>query len=513
MVFGRQDDGRKRNNPQRWQASVGRLDEGGIQMSLKEECKPSRRAGQTRITIEDRIRRVPIDRLKTPPLQHATYGREVTRVIELAKRIEKFGVEPLVITEDDFVASGNTRLAACKLLGHTKVPIRRAKLTSADPRFPEFFVALNDQRVKSPAQVIREVILSTSVDPDEAYKDLLDLRRQRADEAVRGVTALDLGDRRRRKRISHMKQPMLDAVQGVLAAYRSMWPLSDRHVHYGLLNKPPLRNSQDPSSTYHNDRNSYQDLCNILTRARLEGLIDWAAISDETRPFVSSYCFSGVGPFLRGELDGFLRYYRRDLIQSQPCHVEIVGEKLTVDGVIKPVADDYCIPYTIGRGYASLDPRHKMCRRFQKSGKEKLVVLFMSDMDPEGQDIAESFGRSMRDDFNIHSLTFVKVALTSEQVVELRLQPQFKAKVGSKRRKRFVERFGDDVFELEAVPPPRLQTMLRSAIESVLDMDLFRMEQRREREDAAELAKVQQGTAQTLTAILSAARSDTSDPD
>lgn len=39
--------------------------------------------------------------------------------------------------------------------------------------------------------------------------------------------------------------------------------------------------------------------------------------------------------------------------------------------------------------------------RYRRSGKAKLVMLFLSDHDPEGWDIAETFAKSMRDDFKI----------------------------------------------------------------------------------------------------------------
>ena len=101
-------------------------------------------------------------------------------------------------------------------------------------------------------------------------------------------------------------------------------------------------------------------------------------------------------------------------MQSQPNHIEIVGEKNTVGGIIKPVAAKYCIPMTTGRGYCSLRPRYDMQQRFLKSGKEKLIVLFLTDFDPDGEEIAHSFVRSMRDDFDV-PVEGVKVALTAHR--------------------------------------------------------------------------------------------------
>jgi hypothetical protein len=182
-----------------------------------------------------------------------------------------------------------------------------------------------------------------------------------------------------------------------------------------------------------------------------------------------------------------LKDYYRDLQQSQPDHIEIVGEKNTVEGVIRPVAGKYCIPYTIGRGYCSLPPRHEMSKRFRRSGKSRLILLVLSDFDPEGEDIGHSFARSMRDDFGVARVESIKVALTDQQVASLGLPPQMKAKTGSSRHAKFTDRHGDDVFELEAIHPEQLQDMLRKAIDNVLDVDAFNAEVNAEKEDAAKL--------------------------
>jgi hypothetical protein len=129
-----------------------------------------------------------------------------------------------------------------------------------------------------------------------------------------------------------------------------------------------------------------------------------------------------------------------------------------------------------------------MQQRFQKSGKEKLILLAVGDFDPEGEDIARSFARSMRDDFGVVAIEPIKVALTASQVQELRLPPVMQAKRTSSRFEDFVERHGHNVFELEAVPPEQLQAILRQAIDSVLDVNAFNAELDAEKRDAAHLA-------------------------
>ena len=65
-----------------------------------------------------------------------------------------------------------------------------------------------------------------------------------------------------------------------------------------------------------------------------------------------------------------------------------------------------------------------MAQRYWASGKEKLVLLVLSDFDPSGEDIAHSFARSMRDDFGISKIVPMKVALNRNQIDRLGLPPQ-----------------------------------------------------------------------------------------
>jgi hypothetical protein len=211
------------------------------------------------------------------------------------------------------------------------------------------------------------------------------------------------------------------------------------------------------------------------------------AIDDETRPITIWNVHNDVSSFLRRELNDFLKGYYRNLMLSQPNHIEVVVEKNTVAGIIAPVCGEFCIPMTSGRGYSSLPPRAKMAQRFTKSGKQRLVVIFVSDFDPEGENIGHSFARSMRDDFGIVELDPIKAALTDKQVLDLKLPPGFKVKKKSSRAKGFIEKHGTDVWELEAVAPRKLQDLVRRCIQTALDIEALNAEQRQEGEDERHL--------------------------
>ena len=154
-------------------------------------------------------------------------------------------------------------------------------------------------------------------------------------------------------------------------------------------------------------------------------------------------------------------------------NIEILGEKNTVGGILRPVAADYTIPMTLGRGYASGSPRLKMVRRFEESGKDLLALLVMSDFDPEGEDIPQAFAASLIEDFGIDPdrIRLVKVALTHGQVLGRNLATNFDAKTSSSRYAEFSAKYGDAVYELEALRPSDLQGLLREAIDSVMDVE------------------------------------------
>jgi hypothetical protein len=453
------------------------------------------------------FRLVPVSEVKpSPENEKLLYNRireDDPDVIALGKSIRKHGLkEPLVLTQDYYVLSGHRRRVGCLLAGLDTVPVRFEPIRRGDgdePEDPRFLVLLrefNRQRVKTFDETVREEALT--IDPVEARRVLVEHRKRLS--AVE-ADVVKIEGVKTRAAITGAKGPFLDAIRRVLADLEDYWPLTDRQIHYNLLNDPPLKHARKPGSIYRNDLASYKALCELLTRARLAGVIPFRAIEDPTRPVQLWRTWGDVAPFLRSEFNGLFKGYYRSLLQSQPNHIEIVGEKNTVQSIIHPVAEEFTIAYTIGRGYSSLDPRKKMYDRFVASGKEKLVLLVLSDFDPEGEDIPRSFARSMRDDFGVQNVVAIKVALTHAQVQASNLHPN-RMKDGSSRAGKFRERYGNDTYELEAVRPQQLQQWLRDAIHGVLDLDAFNRELEREQEDAARLEALRRRLRESLSGMV-----------
>lgn len=433
--------------------------------------------------------------------RRADLGEHSTQ--SLARSISADGIrEPLIVTKDWYIVSGHRRYEAAKLAARRKVPVRRMDARRAEysqEEYVKLLVAQNvDQRVKTNDELLREQI--ALIDPDEAHAELK--RRRRLVRRQPEATRMEIRQAKKRHGISAAKKPMLEVCRRVIEDLRNYWPLSIRRIHYELLNDPPPIHAAK-AKPYRNDHSSYQALVKLLTQARYAGLIPHHVIGDGTRPTMIFDTHSNVQSYYAEQLEVILTGYNRDLLQSQPHHLELVAEKLTLSAIIEPVAAEFCIPLTIGRGQCSTAPLHAIAQRYKESGKKKLIVLLMSDCDPDGDAIAHSIASRLKHDFNIDNVEAIKVALTISQVTELKLPPNAeRAKKTSANYSRYVEAYGDDrVYELESVRPPVLAELLRKSIESVIDRSAFNQEVAAERVDAVHVQAMRARVMEVLKAV------------
>jgi DNA-binding Lrp family transcriptional regulator len=420
--------------------------------------------------------------------------------LALVDSIREHGiVEPIVVSGDGYILSGHRRHAAARRLELQRCPVRvrhDVSYLQDEDRFLKLLASYNRQRVKTTSEQLREEVVLMSADSSRR------VRRFREDAcATSGDGVVELRSRKRRSAIRD-KLELRDAILKVIRDEERNWPLSDRAVHYRLLNVPDLVRNDKTRVPYTNSPAAYDDVTNMLTRLRLDGSVPFEAIADETRPVVLWETHRCVGDFVRKECDGFLKDYWRGLLQSQPNWIELLVEKNTVANQLRSVSSKYTVPMTSGRGYSSLPPRKDMVDRFRDSGRDKLVVIVVSDFDPEGEDIPGSFGISLRDDFGIapDQLQIVKAALTADQVRSMELHEGQLSKELSSRYKRFVAANGDRAWELESLTADQLREIVEAAIRGVLDLDAFNAEVEREKTEQLELNDKRRQLRQTLIA-------------
>src|SRR5262249_43326311 len=173
------------------------------------------------------------------------------------------------------------------------------------------------------------------------------------------------------------------------------------------------------------------------------------------------------------------------------------------------VTKKYQIPTMSGRGFSSIDPWHDLYERYRASGKNRLIVIVMSDWDPEGEMIPQVAGRTLRDDFfapdgiNPDLLTIIKAGVTREQIEKYDLPQQNFANEDSSNHQWFVDRNGgdDSVYELEALRPPDMPDGLEDVHKNVNGIGLFNREVAAEREEAAYLEAARKKVAGALKGL------------
>lgn len=413
-------------------------------------------------------------------------------IIELSEDIQNNGfLEPLLVTQDDYILSGHRRRAASLLLELDEVPVRYEDIYRADDieAFTKLLVSANGQRIKTVPEQVHEAVIKT--DPEHAYRRLQEEREAAAEVSIE---AFRIEGKTTRSRITRQKRAMVDGIIDITTSLRKVWPLSDRQIFYGLLNIPGLLRNTVRKTLFRNDDKCYGDVTDLLLRMRLAGLIPYECIQDETRPTTNWDVHQSTAGFVSKKIDSFLKGYHRDLLQSQPNQIEILVEKNTLRGIVRPIASKYCVPMMSGRGYSSLEPRRQMVKRFQDSGKQKLILLIISDFDPDGEMIAHSFPRSLRDDFGVDNVYPIKVAVTKQNVEEFELPNGMKPKKKSPNYAWFVEKYGKGcpTYEVESLQPDQIQTLLADKLQEVLDLDRLEHEKREDRDDAVQIQAIRQ---------------------
>jgi hypothetical protein len=467
-------------------------------MDSTDSCGPNqrrRRRRAVRHSTVDQITHLPIDTLKPSPENSVLYRQRTPDDADLKGLIDSVRargiLDPLVISEDRFVISGHNRLQAATVVGLELIPCRIVPIRRDDHTADEWVVLLrqhNAGRLKSFDEVMRES--ACDVDPEQALRAARDARRRAV---LGGAPEVEIrGHHAGRSEITRLKQPMLTAILRILTELKESddLPISVRGVHYALLRDPPLRNADRRDSTYRNDRKSYSDCSDLIARARLAGVISWQAITDETRETVCWKTFPHAGEFLRDQTSRYLDGYCRDLQQSQEMFFAVVAEKLTVKGFLEQTCAGYCIPLLISRGNCSVSVRFELVERFKRSGKQAMHLFLLSDCDPDGDVISESFCKSVRDEFEIDRFSADRVAISHQQADELGLPRNLVAKETSSKTAGWVKRNGrSDCYELEAVSPQQLRRWLDEAIRARIDIEAYNHEVEQQDSEAVELAR------------------------
>lgn len=274
-------------------------------------------------------------------------------------------------------------------------------------------------------------------------------------------------------------QALLEAARSVLDEYREHWPLTVRQIYYRLIGAHGF----DKTEAF------YSRLCHHLANARRGRVIPFDAIRDDGVTTVRMDRYADADDFLIQQRQRASRY-RRDLMATQPVHIEVWCEAAGMIVQLASVAHRYSVNVFSSSGFDSLTAKKNVADRICEVGKPA-VILHLGDYDPSG----ESIFRSVAEDVTafvaedrpnaLVTVEFRRVALTREQVARYGL-PTAPAKATDSRSKAWK----GETCQLEALSPSQIATILDNAILRLIDTDRLVDDETAEERERADLTRL-----------------------
>jgi hypothetical protein len=270
-------------------------------------------------------------------------------------------------------------------------------------------------------------------------------------------------------------QKSLDLVAASIAILDEIQPCSVRAVCYRLFTLGLITSMA---------KNETNKVGSLLTRAREEGDIPWAWVTDETREPQSVSAWENPAAYV----DTVSRSYRRDRWIDQPEWIQVWSEKATISGTIIPVVRAYGLTLRIMHGYGSATAIHDAAEETQTAGRT-LTVLYVGDWDPSGLHMSEvDLPRRLAEYGGAIGIT--RLALIEEDIRgDL---PSFAAATKSQdpRHRWFIEKYGQRCWELDALSPVVLRDRLEQVILSLLDKSAWARAENVERAERESLSTI-----------------------
>lgn len=232
--------------------------------------------------------------------------------------------------------------------------------------------------------------------------------------------------------------------------------LTLRQLYYQFVARGLLENTQ----------RNYDNLGATISKARLAGLVDWAAIEDRTR-------------FLRGvatnhspetAIEYMSRRYNVNMWEGQDTRVEVWIEKDALIGVIEKVCRANDVDYFACRGNASQSSLYaagKRMSRHQRNG-HRTVILHFGDHDPSGLDMTRD-NRERVNLFEWGETTLRRMALNRDQIDKYR-PPDNPVKMTDSKAPAYIEEHGYSSWELDALEPRVMRDLIQSTIDEYKDL-------------------------------------------
>lgn len=286
------------------------------------------------------------------------------------------------------------------------------------------------------------------------------------------------------KKFSEDKLSLIEKLDQICQSYaRQGYNMTLRQVYYQVVTRdyfPDDRRWTQIDGKWIRDINgkknadpNYKWLGEIVADARMAGLIDWDHIVDRVRNLVVNSHWEKPSDLIEDAAP----QYAVDKWATQANYVEVHIEKDALAGVIEPKCAELDVPFFACRGYVSASAMWGAAQRLlgKISEGKTIHIIHLGDHDPSGIDMSRDIKErldafiSAHDGGKIHVL---RVALNMPQIKRLSLPPD-PAKVDDPRAGDYIRVYGEESWELDALDPRELNTIVERAVKQYRDEGLW----------------------------------------
>lgn len=268
---------------------------------------------------------------------------------------------------------------------------------------------------------------------------------------------------------------LIELVNSVIDEYAAQgYELTLRQVYYQLVARGYIPNNE----------RSYKNLGNLINDGRLAGLIDWYAIVDRTRNIKRNAHWEDP----QSVIESAKYSYMLDRWQHQPNYVEVWVEKDALIGIVSKICRKLDVPHFSCRGYTSQSEMWAAAQRFiNQDHRESRTIIHLGDHDPCGIDMT----RDIRERLALFGadVDVKRVALTMEQIERFSPPPN-PTKLTDARASGYISEYGHECWELDALEPKIITSLIRNEVTALMDSDLFEEVERKEQTDKSNIQLV-----------------------
>lgn len=279
------------------------------------------------------------------------------------------------------------------------------------------------------------------------------------------------------KRFGEAALAMIGQANAIIEGYEKKgYSLTVRQLYYQFVSR----------GLFENVVANYNKLGEVISDARLAGLVSWTAIEDRGRNLMGLSTLRSPAEAIKKSRDD----YRRDLWDGQACRPEVWVEKQALEGVVGGICSRLRVDFFATKGYNSQSEMWRAGRRFaaRYGDGQRPVVLHFGDHDPSGIDMT----RDASDRLALFAgvpVPVIRVALNMDQV-EQYAPPPNPAKMTDSRAADYVAKYGDESWELDALPPDVIENLIARHVARFRDEEKWEEALSREAEDKDALDRI-----------------------